>query len=175
MFSPARKSIRDRLGPVGGGSPAQREALKDRLGKKVCKTLTSEERGALIIIFQDTRRKSKEKESDRDGNLGSIPADLKAWAARKASSPSPVRRKAKRSRSREKVVAPRNRSRSRERGRRRRSRSTEGERRKRSRSSDRSRNGEKKDSTDVRSNQIKRRKNQRLASDKDRRHNSDSE
>lgn len=37
MFSPARKSIRERLGPVGGGggSPGQREPLKDRLGKKV--------------------------------------------------------------------------------------------------------------------------------------------
>merc|ERR1712150_216562 len=132
--------------------------MGDRLGKK------------------DSRRKSKEKESVRDGNLGSIPADLKAWAARKASSPSPGRRKARRSRSREKVVAPRNRSRSRERGgRRRRSRSTDVEKRKRSRSSDRSRNGEKKDSNDVRSNQIKRIKNQRLASDKDGRHNSDSE
>lgn len=149
--SPARKSIRDRLGPVGGGSPAH------RLGKK------------------DSGRKSKEKESARDGNIGSLPADLKAWADRKATSPSPVRRKARRSRSRDKVVALRNRSRSRERERRRRSRSTDVDRRKRSRSTDRSRNGEKKDANDLRSNNVKRRKNQRLASDKDRRHNSDSE
>ena len=139
--------------------------LLPRLGLRVAELI--------ITFFQGTARKSKEKESARDGNLGSLPADLKAWAARKASSPSPVRRKARRSRSREKVVAPRNRSRSRER--RRRSRSTDVERRKRSRSSDRNRNGEKKDANDVRSNQIKRRKNQRLASDKDRRHNSDSE
>merc|ERR1711902_283253 len=58
--SPVRKSIRDRLGPVGGGSggsPGHREAVKDRLGRK------------------DTARKSKEKESSREGNLGSLPAD----------------------------------------------------------------------------------------------------
>ena len=44
LFSPVRKSIRDRLGPVGGGSggsPGHREAVKDRLGRKGSKTVTT--------------------------------------------------------------------------------------------------------------------------------------
>jgi len=71
--SPMRKSIKDRLGPVGGQSPGSRgsrekssqrevsrkDSLKDRLGKK------------------DDERENK---SRTDSKLGGIPSNLKAWA-----------------------------------------------------------------------------------------------
>ena len=154
---------------MGGGGG---ESLRERLGRKVGIENMS---AAIHFWCQETggKAKEKEKESPREGNLGSLPADLKAWADRKASSPSPTRRKQRRrSRSREKMAPARDRSRSRDR--RRRSRSRGDQRRKRSRSAERSRNGEKIASkSNGRSYSIKRRKNDRL--DKDRGRHSDSD
>ena len=165
IFSPARKSVKERLGPVGGG---------ERLGRKVGSDDISV--AGLHFPCQETggkpREREKEKGSPREGNLGSLPADLKAWADKRASSPSPSRRKQRRSRSREKNVPARDRSRSRDK--RRRSRSRGDQRRRRSRSNERSRNGEKNASNgNGRSYPIKRRKNDRLNADRGR--HSDSE
>ena len=166
MFQSRQEVCQGPAGPCGRGRHSQGQTGEE--GGQRQHLLWSR----LTFLCQDTRRRSREKEAGRDGHLGSLPADLKAWADRRASSPSPARRKARRSRSREKVAAPRDRTRSRER--RRRSRSRDGQRKKRSRSTERNKSGEK-SVRDSRSNQIKRRRNHRLASDKDRSLNSDSE
>jgi len=128
--SPVRKSIKDRLGPVGDKSPSggrrsreksankdtssKRDTIRDRLGRK------EPDRGS---------------PSTKDNKLKELPSDLKAWASKtNNSSRDRSRDRRSRSRSRDRKTSTRSsRSRSRER---RRSRSRERTRRKRSLSSE---------------------------------------
>ena len=152
-FSPARKSIKDRLGPVGerskspsvrkGRDDPKRDTVRDRLGRK---------------------EDSREPKSDREGKLKELPSELKAWASKT---------------SLKKDLGRNTRSRSRDRpGTRRRSRSQSKERR-RSRSRDRRRkrslSPDKRKLSNSDRSPVKRRRNQRVANNKDKSFNSDSD
>lgn len=155
-FSPMRKSIKDRLGPVSerskspsgrkGRDDSKRDTVRDRLGRK---------------------EDSREPKSDREGKLKELPSELKAWAS-KTSLKRDDRGRNTRSRSRDRSGAvSRRRSRSQSKNRRR-SRSRD-RRRKRSLSPDK-----RKLSNSDRS-PVKRRKNQGVGNKKDKSFNSDSD
>merc|ERR1719422_529417 len=179
--SPTRKSIKDRLGPVSDRSQSpniknsrekslqsKKETVKDRLGRK--------------------EPEKKSRLSDNDSKIGGLPSNLKAWAQktnkldnlkgksrsrsrdrdRRDKKGSPPARNTRRSRSRERR---RSRSRSRSRDKRRRRSPSIDKKPARDRSRDR-RYGKLNDNNQ---SPGKRRKNHRLASDKDRSFNSDSE
>ena len=133
IFSPLRKSIKDRLGPVEGRSPSRKgsreksshkeisrkDSLKDRLGKKVRSCIGFKCFYLKLKSFKDDERENKPKTENK---LGGIPSDLKAWAL-KTSNRGDSRDRRSRSRSRDRqdkrsfspIKSKRSRSHSRER------------------------------------------------------------
>lgn len=148
--SPMRKSIKDRLGPVSekSKSPSSRKGREDDFKR-------------------DTIRDRLGRKEDRDGKLKELPSELKAWAS-KTSLRKDDRGRSSRSRSRDRAGAASNRRSDSKSKDLRRSRSRD-RRRKRSLSP-----CKRKVSKSDRS-PVKRRKNERLANNKDRSFNSDSD